>query len=155
MTMSREVAGPDGGPAPHSPARLTIESPLPGVRLIGVDGALDRRSSPRLLRLVDSQLALARSGLRRLEALVIDVSTVGSLDRGGPAAFGHIRYACRRAGIEVLVAGFLGGAMSSSLPARGPLNGFRTFPTADAALRSLDRRWPGEQHPDPTARPTP
>lgn len=130
---------PRGGP-PGRPTNLAIETPSPGVRLIRVAGVLNREGSAHLLRLVDSQLALARSGRRALLAVIIDMASVEALERGVPQTLGHVRFACDRLGVEVVLAGCLGPPISTSLAARGLLRAFRVVPTVDAALDALALR---------------
>ncbi|MBW0100862.1 STAS domain-containing protein [Pseudonocardia sp. KRD291] len=115
------------------------ETPAPGIRLIRVSGVLGGDGSARLLRMIDSQLMLASSGHRRLQAVIIDMEGVEAVHRGGPEALSHIRYACDRRGIDVVLAGCL-GPLSTSLSLRERLRGFPNFPTAQAALAALESR---------------
>lgn len=119
------------------PARLAIDTPSPGVKVIRVDGVLSAGSATRLLRLVDSQLALASSGQAHLRAVILDLTSVQAVQHDGAAPLHHIGYACNRRGIEVAVAGGLGPLLSSSLSLRRRLRDLRTFPTVASALGVL------------------
>ena len=125
--------------------RLLLDEPAPAVRLISVDGALGPDSSARLLRLLDSQLLLKDSGRRPLDTVLIDVSSLRTLERAGAAALAHARYACQRRDIDFALAGCSGGLFSASLAARSRLRGLRMFPTVDAALDALVRKIGGPE----------
>lgn len=132
--MTRAPSGPDSGPLTPVPTQLAIESPTPGTRLIHVHGVLHSGSGARLLRLLDSQLTMSRSGHNRLDAVIVDVSGVEALERGGPQALQHARYACARHGIEFALAGHPVGLTTASVSLRSRLGHLRTFPTVAAAL---------------------
>lgn len=142
-TPHGDANNPLSSPSGRS-VQLVIETPSPGVRLIRIGGVLGGEGAARLLRLVDSQLMLARSGQRRLRAVIIDMGAVEAVHRGGPEALSHIRYACDRRGIEVVLAGCL-GPLSTSLSVRGRLRDFRNFPTAQAALHALEQSGSGRE----------
>lgn len=130
----------DAGPAPTPvPGRLTVEAPAAEIRLIRACGVLDRSSAARLLRLVDAELSLVRTGRHRLSGLIVDLSAVHSLERGGPETLRHARYACARLGIDLVLSGCGVDGPSQALPARTRLAEFRSFPTAGAALHALGR----------------
>ncbi|SFN90693.1 hypothetical protein SAMN05216207_102427 [Pseudonocardia ammonioxydans] len=134
-----------GSPSP-GPARLTIETPAPGVRLLGVNGVLDSGAGARLLRLIDSQLLLARGGHKRVVGVIVDVSQLEALERGGSQAIEHARYACTRRNIEFAIAGHPSGLTAASVSARTRLGQVRSFPTVDAALRSVARDSVADRH---------
>lgn len=132
--MTLAPSGPDSGPRTTGPTQLAIESPAPGTRLLRVHGVLNSGSGARLLRLLDSQLTMSRSGHNRLDAVIVDVSGIEALERGGPQALQHARYACARNGIEFALAGHPVGLTTASVSLRSRLGHLRTFPTIEAAL---------------------
>lgn len=134
-----------GSPTP-GPARLTIETPAPGVRLLGVSGVLDSGSGARLLRLIDSQLLLAQGGHKRVVGVIVDVSQLEALERGGPQAIEHARYACTRRNIEFAIAGHPFRLTAANVSASAQLGQVRSFPTVEAALRSVARDTVAERH---------
>ena len=133
-TSSTSPGGDAPGVLPSTSPRLVIDMPAPGIRAIHVGGVVGTGSAARLLRLIDSQLMLVRSGHLRLTAVVVDLSQVRALEQGGPEAFAHARYGCGRLGIEFALAGTSGALFSTSLDLRGRLREFRMFPTVDAAV---------------------
>ncbi|MBW0101343.1 hypothetical protein [Pseudonocardia sp. KRD291] len=130
------IAVPAGPALVDAPPALTVETLSSGARLVRTRGPMDRRGSVRLLRLVDAELTTVRAGRRMLRNLLIDLSEVTRWTRGGPEAIGHARYACARAGIELLV---IGCTMDSSAPLqlRTHLDRCRTYPSVASALDAL------------------
>lgn len=126
-------AGTETGPIP---ARPLVDSTVAGTTVIRVPGVLDSAGGARLLRLLDAQIEVARTGYRRLDAVVVDVSGLHSIGRGGPEALAHALYACARRRIDFAVAGHW-DLMSASPAARRRLSGLRWFPTVDVAVTSL------------------
>ncbi len=122
-----------GGPA-------AIDTPVPGVRVLHAADPLDRESSARLLRLVDTQLMLARSGHLRLRAVIVDLSAVHRAEREGPAALTHARYACGRMGVAFALAGMPGALYATPVAVRTRLRGFTAFPTVGLAVDALTDR---------------
>ena len=134
-TSGPHTSGPrTSGPLTPGPTRLAIESPAPGTRIIHLRGVLNSGTGARLLRLLDSQLTMSRSGHNRLDAVIVDVADVEALERGGPQALQHARYACARHGVEFALAGHPAGLLTASVALRSGLGHLRTFPTVDAAL---------------------
>lgn len=132
--MDPSSTSPYSGSTPPGSARMTIESPAPGVRLLGMNGVLDSGAGARLLRLIDSQLLLTRGGHQHVVAVVVDVSRLEAFERGGPQALEHARYACARRDIEFAIAGHPAGVTSASVSVRARLAQLRSFPTVEAAL---------------------
>ncbi|MBC3195079.1 hypothetical protein H7X46_28900 [Pseudonocardia sp. C8] len=135
--MSVSSIGPGSGPSTSGIAQLAIESPAPGVRMIHVQGVLGSGSGARLLRLIDSQLTMTRSGHHRIHAVIVEVSGLTALERGGPQALQHARYACTRNGIHFLVAGHPVGLATAPVSVRAQLGQLRLFPTVEAALAAV------------------
>lgn len=108
-----------------------------------------RSRGRRVARLVAAQLELAAAGRCATSVLVIDVGAVssfepGALDRTPDSAACHA--------ITVCLSGC--GGRAHLLPLRHQLAQFRTFPTAEAAARTLTGHGlypdtdPDDEHPD-------
>ena len=77
----RAHAGGEGG---SSRARLSVDTPAPGVHRIGVHGHLGLLTGVRLLRLLDTGLtAGAADGGARPDQVVVDLTGVVGADHGG------------------------------------------------------------------------
>lgn len=146
--MTPSPMSPHTGSTTPGSARLTIDTPVPGVRLLGVSGVLDSGAGARLLRLIDSQLLLARGGHKRVAAVVVDASRLKALERGGPQALEHARYACTRRNIEFAIAGHLVELTAATVSVRAQLGHLRTYPTVEAALHAVADDAFAERHQD-------
>lgn len=144
--MTPSARPPHSGSLTPGSARLTIETPAPGVRLLGVSGVLDSGAGARLLRLIDSQLLLARGGHKRVVGVIVDVSQLEALERGGPQAIEHARYACTRRNIKFAIAGHPSGLTAANISASARLGQVHSFPTVEAALRSVACDTVAERH---------
>lgn len=142
IPRGRTAVDTNGGPT------VTIDRSVPGVRVIRVVDVLDRANAARMLRLVDTQLMLTRTGDLRLRAVVVDLSAVHRIDREGPAALTHARYTCWRLGVELALAGIPGALYATPVAVRSRLRGFSVFPTVDAAVDALATHDRGPE-PDP------
>lgn len=127
-------AGPP--PAGHSAGRLTVDSPAPGIRLVRILGELGSSSGARLLRLIDTQLGVTRTGYQRIGAVVVDLAEVEGVVRGGPQALAHAHHSCVRRGIEFAVSGCVGEFLERSTAHRH-LDAVSTFPDAHTAVATL------------------
>lgn len=114
-----------------------------------------RSRGRRVARLVAAQLELAAAGRCATSVLVIDVGAVssfepGALDRTPDSAACHA--------ITVCLSGC--GGRAHLLPLRHQLAQFRTFPTAEAAARTLTGHGlypdtdPDDEHPARDSTPT-
>ena len=111
--------------------------------ILQVVGNLDRDVAARLLRLVDTELAVLTRFASHLSGLVIDLSVVDLGARGSLETLRHARYICRRAGIDLcLVAA---PQTQAALPARAHLllSEFQTFLSAANAVTFLTESTPG------------
>lgn len=118
---------------------LTVETPVASVRLIRVAGRLDRTAAASVLRLLGVQLELIREWHRAVTDLVIDVGAVQCFEPGGLDSLRHAPYSAGRRGLGVYLSGCGGRAHLLPLHARKALSEFRTFPSADVAVRVLAR----------------
>ena len=113
-----------------------MDRPVDGTTVIRASGRLDAAGGARLLRVLDAQIEMARGGHRRLDAVVVDISAVDTIGRGGPEALAHAQYACSRRRIEFV----MGGAVdlwSLSPAARRRLGALTWYPTVDLAVASV------------------
>ncbi len=139
-TRDRDISGAEA----VAPPRLTIETPVPGIRVIRVSGVLAEGSGARLLRVLDSQLALVRAGRRRLDSVIVDVSGLSRFERGGPDALAHAGDTGRRRGVEVVLGGCPAGPVGTDLGEREQLRGIRMFPTVRAAVEAITTARPSQ-----------
>lgn len=117
--------------------RLTVDVPVPGVRVVRVNGSLGREGVARLARTVDAQLLMAGAGRDAIDHLVLDVGGVTDYD---PDAFGALRAVgdvCTHSHVRLHLAGILPRPSRLPVRVRQQLARLSTFPTVEAALRSL------------------
>lgn len=116
--------------------QLAVDTPCPGVRLIRAVGTLDTNAAARLLRLVDAQLALVRSGDRVIAHLLLDLSGVRHYHPRALESLRHARHGCARLDVGVHLTG---GIDRAPLPvtARKALAEFSRFPSVEVAVDAL------------------
>lgn len=132
------VAAEGGDPVdPRGALRLTIDAPVVGVRVVHVAGALGREGVARLNRSIDAQVHLAGTGRCPIAYLVLDLDGVTDYDPDAVGALREAAHVCARAGIGLLLAGFLPLAARLPIRVRHHLGGVRAFPTVEAAVRSV------------------
>lgn len=134
-------ATPGGRTSPPRPGaeRPFVTHPHDGTTVIRTRGHLDSASGGRLLRLLDAEIEMARTGHRRLDVVVIDASASDTISRGGPEALAHALHACTRRRIGFAVAGtfdlrFLSPAAQRRLAA------LTWYPTVEVAITSATGR---------------
>ncbi|RZT87298.1 anti-anti-sigma regulatory factor [Pseudonocardia sediminis] len=122
---------------PENRFRMAVEAPDDHVRMIRVAGNLDRAAAAGLLRLIDAQVRLHRSGHRRLTHLLVDLEAVHSFEPGGLQVLRHARHSTAGHGVGLHMAGCSGRLHLLPLRARQVLGEFSTFPTVEIALTEL------------------
>ena len=138
---------------PGERVQLMMEAPEETLRLIRVCGPLDRAAAACVLRLVDAQLLLHRSGLRTLTDVVVDLEGASSFEPGGLESLRHLRHSAGRHGIAVHLAGCASRSHLLPLRARTVLTEFDTFPTAEVAVSELTRATAQAAEPEPAVMP--
>lgn len=126
--------------------QLAIETPTPGVRVVRVAGPLGPPGAARLIRLIDAQLHLARTGQVPVEHLVLDLEGVTDYDPDAVGALRSVEHACGEAHIGLHLAGFSGRLVLLPIRVRQLLLRFSAFPAVEVAVASLGRRRAAE-HP--------
>ncbi|WP_181779724.1 hypothetical protein [Pseudonocardia pini] len=114
--------------------QLAVEVHGGGCRLIRVRGALTRRGAARLLRLVDSQLAVV-DAVESSGSLVIDLEAVGHYEPGALECLRHAHHAADRRGTPLFLTGWVGRPLPQRMQAI--LQEFPSFSTVERALADL------------------
>ena len=124
---------------------LAVEDPARGVVVVRISGDLDRRTAPRLARLLDGQLdrclEVARSGTAATAdgraCLIVDLAGVGTFGAGGLLVMRHAQYTADQADIGLFLTGLT--ARPGPLPgwAAELVAGFPGLPTAEDAVAHL------------------
>lgn len=132
----------------HKGLQVTVEAPIPAVRLIRVAGRLDRAAAASVLRLVSVQLDLIARRHQAVTDLVLDIEQVRSFEPGGLESLRHAPYTAGQRGIGVCLSGCGGdrpalrpAARPRSRPGRpGPRRSRTPLPARPAARRRGARR---------------
>ncbi len=111
---------------------LVIEVPLPGVRVVWLDGELDLATAP----LLTDELTGLTPGA---EHLVLDLSAVRFLGTGGLSALVRTARAATARGVALHLAGATHSEVSRPLAVTGLLGVFDIHPTVLDALARLAR----------------
>jgi anti-anti-sigma regulatory factor len=121
----------------HNSLQVTVEAPIPAVRLIRLAGRLDRTAAASVLRVVSVQLDLVAGGHQAVTDLVLDIEQVHCFEPGGLESLRHAPYTAGQRGIGVCLSGCGGRVAQLPLQAGRLLSEFRTFPTSEVALEML------------------
>lgn len=124
--------------SPHAERTTVLQlgDPADGVRSIAVHGLLDQAGSVRLLRLVDSKLDVGAEDPRGLRALLVDLTGAEVRGHGAASVLAHAAEICERRRIDLAIVGPPPAGATPSATGQGR---YRTYASADEALRALDR----------------
>lgn len=120
--------------------QLAVDTPHPGVRVILVAGPLGATGAARLVRLIDAQVHLVRSGQCRIEHLVVDLDGVTDFDPHALESLQSAEHACGEVHVGLHLSGFSGRLVLLPIRVRQALVRFSAFPTVEVALSSLASR---------------
>jgi hypothetical protein len=118
---------------------MAVDNPVHGIRIIRLMGDLDATGAARLMRLIDAQAQLVRSGRCEIAHLVLDLSPVSSFVADAMQTLRHVEYVCEQVGIRLHLAGFLDRSALLPSRVRQELIRFDVFPTTEVAVTALRR----------------